>query len=173
MYDFDLVRDLVYDVMHVMSLCIFKKYVLLLIKYAEGIGKTRDIDLAMASVKKLRPVGFGARWPRNLASIGYYKAEAYQIFVKWCLPHILDHLNLGPGSVLGASGILLIEIGRIFLVHSRRHGWISQGMQNTRQFLVAWHIMMEESVGPNYSPLEYVAGIIFLFFIFFLPITYA
>ena len=94
MYGFDLVRDLVYNVMHVLSLCIFKMYVILLIKYVEEIGKTRDIDLAMATVKKLRLVGFGARWPRNLASISYYKAEEYQNFVMWCLPHILDHLNI-------------------------------------------------------------------------------
>ena len=45
--------------------------------YAEEIGKTRDIDLAMATMKKLRPVGFGARWPQNLTSIGYYKTEEY------------------------------------------------------------------------------------------------
>ena len=110
--------------------------------YAEEIGKTRDIDLAMATMKKLRPVGFGARWPQNLTSIGYYKTEEYQIFVMWCLPHILDHLNLGPGSVLGASGMLLTEIGHLFYIHSERYGWTSQGMQNVRQFLADWHIMM-------------------------------
>jgi hypothetical protein len=159
--------------MHTLSLCIFKKYVLLLTKYAEEIGKMRDIDLAMATVKKLRPVGFGARWPQNLASIGYYKVEEYQIFVMWCLPHILDHLNLGPRSVLDASGMLLTEIGRLFYIHSRIHGWTFQRMQIARQFLAAWHIMMEENVGLNSSPLEHVAGIIFLFFISLLPITYA
>ena len=78
MYGFDLVRDLVYDVMHVLSLCMFKKYVLLRIKSVEEIGKTTDIDLAMAIVKKLRLDGFGARWSRNVASVGYYKAEEYQ-----------------------------------------------------------------------------------------------
>ena len=60
----------------------------------------------------------------------------------WCLPHILDHLNLGPGSVLGASGMLLTEIGHLFYIHSERYGWTSQGMQNVRQFLADWHIMM-------------------------------
>ena len=35
LYGFDVLYGLVYDIMHILSLCVFKKYVHLLVKYAE------------------------------------------------------------------------------------------------------------------------------------------
>ena len=72
------------------------------------------------------------------------------------------------GSNLGSSRMFLIEIGSLFNNHSRRHGWTLQGMKNARQFLGVWHIMMEESASLNSSPVEYLVGIIFSFFVFML-----
>ena len=160
LYGFDILRDIVYDVMHILALCIFKKYVHMLVQYGEQHGRAKDIDAALYAVKHCRPQGLGARWPRNISSLGYYKAEEYQLFVMWCLPHILDHLNIGESSVLGATGILLTEIGRLFYSHSRKYGWTEKAMVNARKLLAAWYIRMEESAGPNSSPLEHVAGIL-------------
>jgi hypothetical protein len=102
LYGFDVLHDLVYDIMHILSLCVFKKYVHILVKYAEERGLSKDVDEAMTTMRKIRPLDIGARWPRSISSLGYYKAEEYQIFVMWCLPHILDHLNLDMNSTLGA-----------------------------------------------------------------------
>ena len=66
LYGFDILRDLVYDVMHILSLCIFNKYVHMILKYAEQNGRVRDIGIAMEVAKNIRPRGLGARWSRNL-----------------------------------------------------------------------------------------------------------
>jgi len=41
LYGFDISRDLTYDVMHTLALCVFKKYVHMLVKYAIGNGKIK------------------------------------------------------------------------------------------------------------------------------------
>lgn len=154
--------------MHILSLCVFKKYVHLLVKYAEERGLSKDVDEAMATMRKIRPLDVGARWPRSISSLGYYKAEEYQIFVMWCLPHIVDHLNLDMNSTLGALGMVLNEIGRLFYNHSRKYGWTVKAMAHASALLSAWRIRMEESVGPNSSPLEHVAGTFLFCFLVFL-----
>jgi hypothetical protein len=118
LYGFDISRDLTYDVMHTLALCDFKKYVYMLVKYAEGNGKIKDLDGVLQIVKKLSPATLGTRWARNTKSLGFYKAEEYQIFVMWCLPHVLDHLDLGLDSFLGVIGAMFTEVGRIFYTHS-------------------------------------------------------
>jgi len=128
--------------MHILALCDFKKYVYMLVKYVEGNGKIKDLDGALQTVKKLSPTTLGARWPRSIESLGFYKAEEYQIFVMWCLPHVLDHLNLGLNSFLGGIGAMLIEVGRLFYTHSR-------SKQNAWELLAAWHVRLEESVRSN------------------------
>ncbi len=142
MYGFDISCYLTYDVMHILALCDFKKYVYMLVKYVEGNGKIKDLDGALQTVKKLSPTTLGARWPRSIESLGFYKAEEYQIFVMWCLPHVLDHLNLGLNSFLGGIGAMFIEVGRLFYTHSR-------SKQNAWELLAAWHVRLEESVRSN------------------------
>jgi hypothetical protein len=145
--------------MHILALCVFKKYVHMLVKYAAGNGKIKDLDGALQNVKKLSPATLGARWLRSTKSLGFYKVEEYQIFTMWCLPHVLDHLDLGLDSILGGIGVVLIEVGRLFYTHSRSYDWTFQSRQNARELLAAWRVRLEESVGPNSSLLEHVAGI--------------
>jgi hypothetical protein len=97
----------------------------MLVKYVAGNGQIKDLDGALQIVKKLSPATLGARWPRSTKSLGFYKVEEYQIFVMWCLPHVLDHLDLGLDSILGGIGAMLIEVRRLFYTHSRRYGWTS------------------------------------------------
>jgi hypothetical protein len=113
LYGFDISHDLTYDVMHTLALCVFKKFVHMLVKYVARNGKIKDLDGALQTVKKLSPATLGARWPRSTKSLGFYKVEEYQIFVMWCLPHVLDHLNLGLDSILGGIGVVLTEVGRL------------------------------------------------------------
>jgi hypothetical protein len=53
----------------------------MLVKYAIGNGKIKDLDGVLPFVKKLSLPTLGARWPRSIKSIGFYKAKKYQIFV--------------------------------------------------------------------------------------------
>ncbi len=55
MYGFDISCDLTYDVMHTLALCVFKKYVHMLVKYAIGNGKIKDLDGVLQIVKTLSP----------------------------------------------------------------------------------------------------------------------
>jgi hypothetical protein len=107
-YGFDISLDLVHDVMHILSLNILKKYVALLVSTMEKIGWMLELETTLAIVTCQRPKGLGGCWPWKFKSLGYYKTEEYQLFIMWCLPYILDHLNLGMFTVLGGSGVLLI-----------------------------------------------------------------
>jgi hypothetical protein len=108
LYGFDISLDLVHDVMHILSLNILKKYVALLVSTMEKVGWMLELETTLAIVTRQRPKGWGGCWPRKFKSLGYYKAEEYQLLVMWCLPYFLDHLNLGMLTVLGGLGVLLI-----------------------------------------------------------------
>jgi hypothetical protein len=101
LYGFDISCDFTYDVMHTLALCVFKKYVHMLVKYVAGNGKIKDLDGALKTVKKLSLATFGARWPRSTESLGFYKAEKYQIFVMWCLPTCPRSFRFGHGFHFG------------------------------------------------------------------------
>jgi hypothetical protein len=49
----------------------------MLVKYAKGNGKIKDLDGVLQSVKKLSLATLGARWPRNREFLGFYKAKEY------------------------------------------------------------------------------------------------
>jgi hypothetical protein len=42
-------------------------------KHAESNRKMQDIEVAMGSVRKFKPWGLRARWPKGIDSLGYYK----------------------------------------------------------------------------------------------------
>jgi hypothetical protein len=49
----------------------------MLVNYAKGNGKIKDLDGALQSVKKLNFATLGAKWPRSRKSLGFYKAKKY------------------------------------------------------------------------------------------------
>jgi hypothetical protein len=102
----------------------------MLVKYVKGNGKIKYLDGVLQTMKKLSPSTLGARWPRSTESLGFYKVEEYQIFVTWCLPHILDDLDLGLDSILGGIGVVFIEVVRLIYTHSQSYGSTSQSKQN-------------------------------------------
>lgn len=162
LYGFDLSRDLVYDVMHILPLCIFKKYIE---SFAKSLVPTNQkparqkFELALKEATKSRPLAMEGRWPKDpIQRSGYLRAEEHVRFILWCLPHILTSLNLDSSTEKGMLGMLLIEIGRIFYLHSRTHGWTVESMAQARQLLMAWRVRNEEINGPNSSPLEHVVG---------------
>src|ERR1700738_2892340 len=79
MYEFNVSLDLVYDVMHILSLCILKKYVY---KLKEECHSRGDIlEKTLVEVSAYRPTDLGARWPTGINDrLGYWKAKEYVFF---------------------------------------------------------------------------------------------
>lgn len=63
LYGFNLSTDLVHDTMHVLALCIFKKYVHLLVKNMTELGKESELEetLHIISQPTCSPKGLGQR----------------------------------------------------------------------------------------------------------------
>jgi hypothetical protein len=76
----------------------------------------------------------------------------------WCLPLVLDHLDMGIDSILGGMGVVFTKIGRLFYIHIKNYSWMSQNMENVLKLLSTWCVCLEESVRPNSFPLEHVVG---------------
>ena len=54
--------------------------------------------------------------------------------------------------------MLLTEIGGLFFVNTRQHGWSKENFALGKKLLSSWQVRSEEGVGANNSPLEHVAG---------------
>jgi len=64
LYEFDLSLGLVYDVMHILPLCIFKKYGL---KIKEDChSRIILLEKALVQVTGHKPSNLGARWPSGI-----------------------------------------------------------------------------------------------------------
>lgn len=160
LYGFDISKDLVFDIMHILALNLFKKYTKSLFEGSSNQQKkiidacTREATLAVP--KTLKHQG---RWPSTMPSQHHnmFTAEEHQKFVMWCLPHILN-TTTNIQKELKDLGMLLIDIAHIFYNYTRSHGWSSEALEVTRKLLLSWRILSEENHGPNSSPLEHVAG---------------
>jgi hypothetical protein len=79
LYKFDLSCDLVYDCMHILPLCIFKKYV----KFFKDAchGQEADLKTALVEITSKRPSNVGSRWPMHIRErLGYWKANRVYTF---------------------------------------------------------------------------------------------
>jgi hypothetical protein len=158
LYRFDILKDLVFDTMHILALCVFKKFVeILVLKVFES--NKYILEEALERITILRPGDLGSRWPHNPNSrLGYWKAEEYTLFIRWCLPHVLDSVGFNDSHLIGVIGMILLEVGRLFYSHSHTYGWTHDSIFIARELLPTWRIKMEEVLGPYSSPLEHVAG---------------
>lgn len=119
--------DFVFDLMDCLALCMFRKYI-------EYVKKSLEFDLqsrskciqAMAEVATNKPRNLEGHWPKHLFSrLGFFKAE-YTRFVLFCLPHILYVLDWDDSTPMGALGILVTDIARLFYLKTRQVGWRSE-----------------------------------------------
>ncbi|KAL3700459.1 hypothetical protein R1sor_018481 [Riccia sorocarpa] len=157
----DLSRDLTFDVMHVLALCLFKKYIELLRKDTMDSPQRKSaLSRAMADVTTAKPSSITGRWPRDIFTrIGYFKAEECSKFMLYCVPHILHEVRYHPDDALHQLGALLVQIARMFyLLHRSHQGWTMGMLESCRSMLASWRIRSEELLGPNSSILEHVAG---------------
>ncbi|MCO5595320.1 hypothetical protein L7F22_049361 [Adiantum nelumboides] len=158
LYGFDNSRDLVYDVMHILSL-LFQKYIKKLM-FTASTSMKRKIDQIVKDVAKFIPKTIlnSGRWPYNPSKhYKMFKAEECQKFVQWCLPQILN-IKEGVSKPDLHLGLLLIDIAHFFFDCSRKKGWTQHDICVCRVLLLSWRILSEEHNGPNSSPLEHVAG---------------
>ncbi|KAL3690245.1 hypothetical protein R1sor_016554 [Riccia sorocarpa] len=157
----DLSRDLMFDVMHVLALCLFKKYIELLRKDTmDSPHRKSALSRATADVTTAKPSSITGRWPRDIFTrIGYFKVEECSKFLLYCVPHILHEVGYHPDDVLHQLGALLVQIARMFyLLHRLHQGWTTGMLESCRSMLASWRIRSEELLGPNSSILEHVAG---------------
>ncbi|KAL3686047.1 hypothetical protein R1sor_004069 [Riccia sorocarpa] len=157
----DLSRDLTFDVMHVLALCLFKKYIELLRKDTMDSPQRKSaLSRAMADVTTAKPSSITGHWPRDIFTrIGYFKAEECSKFMLYCVPHILHKVGYHPDDALHQLGALLVQIARMFyLLHRSDQGWTTGMLESCRSMLASWRIRSEELLGPNSSILEHVAG---------------
>lgn len=164
LYGFDVSRDLVCDVMHILSLNLFKTYVEIFIATMGSTGPSAkdEIEKALKDVTEARrKVGLGDRWPKEPTTrLGYFRAEEYKFFIMWVLPYMLDYFNTQDTQpILHETGLLLIDIAHFFYSFSRTNGWTLDTIHIARTLLQAWKIRKDEYYGPNASILEHMAGI--------------
>ncbi|KAL3697846.1 hypothetical protein R1sor_011922 [Riccia sorocarpa] len=119
----DLSQDLTFDVMHVLALCLFKKYIELLRKDTMDSPQRKSaLSRAMADVTTTKPSSITGRWPRDIFTrIGYFKAEECSKFMLYCVPHILHEVGYHPDDALHQLGALLVQIARMFYLLHRSH----------------------------------------------------
>lgn len=163
LYGFDISTDLVCDVMHILSLNIFKTYVEVFITTMGSIGPSAkdEIEKALKDVTNARrKTGLGDRWPKEPTTrLGYFRAEEYKNFIMWVLPYMLDYFNMQDTQpILYETGLLLIDIAHLFYSFSRTNGWTLDTIHIARTLLQAWKIRKDEYYGPNASILEHMAG---------------
>ena len=96
LYGFNLSTDLVYDIMHVLALCIFKKYVHLFVKNMTEMERESELEetLHIISQPTCKSKCLGHRWLISITTLGFFKAEEYTNFVLWCLSFVLDKLGI-------------------------------------------------------------------------------
>ncbi len=94
--------------------------------------------------------------------IGYYKPKEHYIFIMWCLPHLLDHFDLGLDFNLGGTSgpywdqqVILPPQSKVRLDHSQH--------EECSKVLVEWHVRGKEKVGPNSFPFAMLQSFLFTF----------
>jgi hypothetical protein len=70
----------------------------------------------------------------------------------------LEKLQIEKHFVLESLGVFLTEVGRLFFVNTRKHGWSRKNLAFGKKLLKSWRVRSEEGVGPNNSLFEQVAN---------------
>jgi hypothetical protein len=134
-YGFNLLLDLVYDVMHILPLCLFKKFVA---KLKENCQKRKaKLSKALKKVAKRRPIDLGAHWLVHILECMVFRKLKSISFSSLCLHYVLKYLEFIKDEEICALSLLLIEICQLFFIRSRTFEWTHQSMIVARQCLVA------------------------------------
>lgn len=160
LYGFDMSLDVVFDVMHVAGLNIFKNYNIVLFKEIELQNCTRDVEKICDIVEKERPHQLrSGRWPyKPVQNHARYKAEEHKLFVQWILPLVLRECQGKISIGLYKMGLLLVDIAHYFFNYTRDKGWTTQDIDSVQNLFHHWRVISEDTLKPNARPLEHIAG---------------
>jgi hypothetical protein len=163
LYRFDPSLDLVYDVMHLGRLNIFKTYIQKLCAWiGEDVEKRKKVQKMCDVVEQTRPRELkGGRWPSNPFEYHHlYTSEENQKIVQWILPSILYSLNEDGNmdSNLYKMGLCLIDIAYYVFNETRRKGWTTTDFRNVKLLFQTWQVLSEDRDGPKPRPLEHAVG---------------
>ena len=161
MYDFDISLDLVFDVMHITSLNLFKNYITKLFSEMREVGvDMEEVKQTCLAVSRERPYELRqGRWPNSPSDLyTTYMAEENQLFVQWILPHVLNVVHGLISFQRQQLGLLLVDISHYFFNCIRVHGWSARDIEVVKRMFHSWRVLFEDLDGPNKAPLEHVAG---------------
>lgn len=124
LYDLDVCTDMVYDTMHILALCVFKKYIHLLVQTFTNLGREKDLEEALRLVSQpaYRPKMLRQWWLTSLNALGFFKSKEYANFILWCLPFISKKLQIEKHFVLRRLGCCSQKQEDYFFVNTREHG---------------------------------------------------
>ena len=157
---FDISRDLVYDIMHVANLNLFKNF---MIKFFQDICEHPKSDalleLVEATCTSITEVCTyelkQGQWPQDpINDHESYTTDECQLFVMWVLPIILNKLEASKykySSRRCIIGHLLVDIAHIFFNWTRLKGWSIEDLHIVQQLLKKWRNLSEALDGPNGS----------------------
>jgi len=163
LYDFDLSNDLVFDLMHIAGLNLFKHYTAKLFNEVASLQDDLLLDevrKVCAQVNKSRPYELKqGRWPYDpIGRHSVYMAEENQKFIQWVLPHILHVLYGRISEKRWFVGALLVDLAHYFFNQTRTSGWSIVNLEAVQLLLQAWRVCTEDLDGCNGAPLEHAAG---------------
>ena len=165
LYNFDISLDLVFDVMHIISLNLFKTYISKLFSEMKEVGvNMEEVQQTCLAVSRVQPYELiQGRWPNNPIDLHTtYMAEENQLFVQWVLPHVLNVVHGWISFERQQVDLLLVDISHFFFNHTRVHGWLARDIEVVKGMFHSWRVLSEELDGPNRAPLEHVAGDFFV-----------
>jgi hypothetical protein len=158
LYDLNLSRDLTFDLMHMVGLNLFEKYIKTLFEEITNDDTIKRVveDISKIVAKERLQKG---QWPKNPIEVHTsYMFEENQQFVLWILPHILNVVKCRISKSTLKSGLILTDVAHYMFNYTRSYGCTERSLKNVESLLGAWRILQEESNRANGSPLEHVIG---------------
>ena len=82
--------------MYILALCVFKKYVHLLVQIFTDLGMEKELEetLRFMSQSAYMPKWLGQRWPISFNALVFFKVVKYTNFILWYLSFISKKLQI-------------------------------------------------------------------------------
>lgn len=161
LYDLNLSRDLTFELMHMVGLNLFEKYIKTLFEEITNDDTIkRVVEDIFKIVAKKRPSKLQkGQWPKNSIEVHTsYMFEENQQFVLWILPHILNVVKCRISMSILKSGLILSDVIHNMFNYIRSYGCTERSLKNVKSLQGAWRILQEKNNRTNGSPLEHVVG---------------
>jgi hypothetical protein len=77
------------------------------------------------------------RWPKEPTKrLLFFKAEEYQMNIMWCSHFTMYYIGItNYNDKIIKIGLVLVNIGRLYYIYTRLHGWNIETLQNAKELL--------------------------------------